>query len=330
MAEQPHHASRENHHAENVERTLKELQKRVAEQEELLNQLRNAPFHPPKEEKEAVKASLEVMKTAYEDVAKSEPFLPFRESILPAVLALRNTHRITAESRAYMASQKESLEQTKRRLETEQANLNDQKALNKSLEARLQSLRDGQETSRQVTPKQAAKEKTRELRQKISDYNKDTSKLIAGLNKFINGHLGAMLAAEELGGPVVGGMLDVDSDILAAGFTAKGKPSKRTGKADQDKRQRRLDNIWGADEDRADVGTGAQDEATVAGKELRELTEKLLNSAMEAAGESSAAYVRLPRESAAARFLVRAKVAEFHPRDATRLKLVDFGREIDT
>jgi hypothetical protein len=40
MAEQPHHASRENHHAENVERTLKELQKRVAEQEELLNQVR--------------------------------------------------------------------------------------------------------------------------------------------------------------------------------------------------------------------------------------------------------------------------------------------------
>ena len=48
------------------------------------------------------------------------------------------------------------------------------------------------------------------------------------------------------------------------------------------------------------------------------------------AGESEGGvYINLNRESAAARFLVRAKVAAFHPKDARRLRLVDFGRDLE-
>ena len=59
---------------------------------------------------------------------------------------------------------------------------------------------------------------------------------------------------------------------------------------------------------------------------MRMLTEDLLNIAVE---EGTLAYVTMQRDAAAARFLVRAKVAQFHPKDAQRLRLIDFGQEID-
>jgi centromere protein Sim4 len=40
-------------------------------------------------------------------------------------------------------------------------------------------------------------------------------------------------------------------------------------------------------------------------------------------------YVQLKKDGAAARFLVRAKVAAFHPGDARRLKLLDFGSTVE-
>lgn len=49
---------------------------------------------------------------------------------------------------------------------------------------------------------------------------------------------------------------------------------------------------------------------------------------MNASLETSS-YVELKKDSAASRFLVRAKVAVFHPKDARRLKLVDFGRNVE-
>lgn len=40
-------------------------------------------------------------------------------------------------------------------------------------------------------------------------------------------------------------------------------------------------------------------------------------------------YIELKKDSAAVRFLVRAKVAVFHPKDARKLKLVDFGSNVE-
>ena len=64
-----------------------------------------------------------------------------------------------------------------------------------------------------------------------------------------------------------------------------------------------------------------------AGKELKTLLEELMNAAANGEGEG---YVALPEgDSAAARFLVRANMAVYHPRDARRVKLVDYGRNIE-
>ena len=148
-------------------------------------------------------------------------------------------------------------------------------------------------------------------------------------NKFADEKLAAMLAAEDLGGPVVGDLVDVDDEMLKAGFNQQGKVRK----ADADstrmdaKRKMRNSEIWGdnhVDEDE-ELDTRSEQKAALAS--FRSLTEDLLNAA--AGDEDSDSYINISRESAAVRFLVRAKVAHFHPDDARRLRLVEFGREWD-
>ncbi|KAI1802231.1 hypothetical protein F4811DRAFT_412178 [Daldinia bambusicola] len=319
-------------HTSHLQETLRELQEKVKEHEAALNELRatsNAHLsnqsHPPT-------APWDIMRIAYDELASQTPFLPYPESVLPALLALRKTHQTVEETKAYLASHKESVEKTRRRLEVEKSNLEDQKALSESLRNRIQSLRDGLESRMEMGPEDIAAERINELKQKKKYYDKETSTLLKALKKFIDEHLAGMLAAEELGGPVVGDIMDIDGDDLAAGFSSQGKLKKAKENPDQDKRQRRIDEIWGIREDGESSGkakAGSRDEAAAAGEEMRTLTEELLNALAQSDGDSSAAYVQLPRETAAARFLVRSKVAQFHPRDSTKLRLIDFGKDLD-
>ncbi|KAI1078321.1 hypothetical protein F5B20DRAFT_236821 [Whalleya microplaca] len=319
-------------HTTHLEQTLQELQERVEEHEAALNKLRAIPAVTGPGQHAPATAPLEIMKTAYDELAAQTPFLPYPGSVLPALLALRRTHQTVEETKAYLASQSGSVENAKRQLEAEQSNLSDQQALSQGLRNRIQSLQDELENRMEMGPDDVARERIEELKEKKKHYDRETTKLLKALRKFIEEHLAGMLAAEELGGPVVGDMMDVDGDDLAAGFSAQGKLKKANDKPDDGKRQRRIDEIWGVREEEGQPGKANQkdwDETTAAGAEMRELTEELLNSLAQSDGDSSAAYVQLPRESAAARFLVRSKVAQFHPKDSTRLRLVDFGRELD-
>jgi hypothetical protein len=114
--------------------------------------------------------------------------------------------------------------------------------------------------------------------------------------------------------------------VLAVGFTKKGR-AKSSKKPVSDKtRQRRIDQIWGAkgvQVDEEEVPT----EAEAADAEMRKLIGDLFATLVGPGGGK--AYFALQRDSATARFLVRAKVAQFHPKDARRLRLIDFGRELD-
>ncbi|OTB07621.1 hypothetical protein M426DRAFT_19953 [Hypoxylon sp. CI-4A] len=318
-------------HSSHLLETLQELQDKVKEHEAALNRLRSAPTvrharqpHPPT-------APWEIMKIAYDELSSQTPFLPYPESVLPALLAFRKTHQTVEETKAYLASHKDSVEKAKRRLEVEKSNLEDQKALSQSLGNRIQSLQDGLESRMEMGPEDIAAERINELKQKKKQYDRETSTLLKALRRFIDKHLSSMLAAEELGGPVVGEIMDIDGDDLAAGFSSQGRLKKAKENPDQDKRQRRIDEIWGPREGEEDeaANTNSRDETTAAGIEMRNLTEELLNNLAESDGDNSAAYVQLPRESAAARFLVRSKVAQFHPRDSTKLRLIDFGKELD-
>jgi len=265
------------------------------------------------------------MKQAFDDVARSEPYLPFPDSVLPALLALRKTHQTILESRAYLESQQTTLTDAKRQLAQSRADLEDQEALSQALKERIESLKKGEENATEVSSEEIARKRIDELHDQKKHYDRETARLFRAFKNFVEERLAPLLAAEELGGPVVGDMMDVDEVDLAGGFDARGRPKK--AKQDEDKRQRRLDELWGGGEQ---SGSGREwDEKVAAATEMKKLTQDLLNNLIEAKGDTAASYVAIEKESSAARFLVRAKVAQFHPRDATRLRLVDFGREID-
>ncbi|KAF4339703.1 chromosome segregation smc [Fusarium beomiforme] len=310
---------------DNLDQTLRELQQKVRQYEDELEKLRSEQTQFSGSVAVADQARL--IQAALKDVTESDPFLPLPGSLLPTLLALRKTHQTIQESNTYLASQRTSHEQLSRQLEADEGRLKDQSLLGNALTARIQSLRNEMDAGTHVTPEEGAKELLQELRSKKTAHDRETSKLLKVLLRFIDNHLAPMLAAEELGGPVVGDLVDIDGDDLAAGFNAQGKLKKPKASAGKDdKRQRRIDEIWGQS---MNGGAGRQDEITAAAEEMKKLTEELLNTLAEARGDNAASYVQLPRESAAARFLVRSKVAQFHPKDATKLRLVDFGRDLE-
>lgn len=221
------------------------------------------------------------------------------------------------------------LKKTQKRLEEEQTYLNDAKLIQAAINTRISTLQEEIEERSQRTPSQIAREMIQDMKKKKAHYDRETGKLVKAFNAFIDEHLAPMLAAEELGGPIVGEVLDVDEEMLEAGFNALGKVKRTKNGVSEDKRQRRIDEIWGPGPEGSGKGKGPWDEKRAAAAEMRELTEQLLNSLVEAEGGGPGAYVELERESAAARFLVRSKVAQFHPKDARRLRLVDFGGELE-
>lgn len=221
------------------------------------------------------------------------------------------------------------LKKTQKRLEDEKSDFNDTKLIKNGLVARILSLQGEIEERSERAPGQIAKEMIRDMKKKQAHYDRETGKLVKVFNGFIDELLAPMLAAEELGGPVVGEVPDVDEEMLEAWFSSNGKARKTKDGVNEDTRQRRIDEIWGP-RPMANGKTNAPwNEKRAAAAEMRELTEQLLNSLVESEGGGPGAYVDLERESAAARFLVRSKVAQFHPKNARRLRLVNFGGELE-
>lgn len=184
-------------------------------------------------------------------------------------------------------------------------------------------------TDSQVSAQELVKGLMAEELAKKRHYGRGLRNLVKIFNTFIEEHLGAMLAAEELGGPVVGDLLHIDDEVLKAGFNSQGKPKKQVTAIEttisRQERKNRIDEIWGASSDVDERRT----EKDAAGAAFRSLSEELLNAAAGDADDSSSldGYVEIKQDSAAARFLVRAKVAQFHPNDARKLRLVDFTGE---
>ncbi|CAG8960601.1 hypothetical protein HYFRA_00013425 [Hymenoscyphus fraxineus] len=316
-----------------LDKTLRTLQERVKEQEAILEELRASTVPLDTVTSEHPKShllQLRALKTAYETLTPQEPWLPSPDSPVPALLALRDTDKCIKETRQCISQSEIELQEAQARLEKEQGFHSDAKIIQNELKSRIASLQTEIDEKTQKTSSQIAKDMIREMQSKQEYYDTETGKLVQAFNQFIDDHLAPLLAAEELGGPIVGDNLSVDEVMLEAGFTAKGKAKKPKAKPDVDKRQRRIDQIWGKRVDPDEIEDDEPwDEKRAAGAEMRELTEQLLNNLVEAGGTGPGAYVEIERESAAARFLVRSKVAQFHPKDARRIRLVDFGGEVE-
>lgn len=274
---------------------------------------------------------LRVLKIAYEDCTSLEPYLPSGDSPVPGLLALRTVHKTIRDAKALLTSSQQDFQNVKQKLEKEHTDIQDANLITLHLNERIESLQQSLLEHSQKSPARVTRDLIQNFKRKIVRYEKETGKMIRAFNAFVDSHLAAMLAAEELGGPVVGDMLDVDELALESGFNSQGTMKRQQATQSEDKRQKRIDEIWGPPPPETNKSKQPWDETRAAAIEMRDLTEELLNSLVEAGaiGSHKDGYVQLTKESAAARFLVRSKVAQFSPRDSQRLRLINFGRDLD-
>lgn len=246
------------------------------------------------------------------------PDLPSPRSALQPLLAARIIQKTTKDSKQTITYSQSRLESAEQQLKQEESQLADSQAIAEAIQDRSTRLQQQQRENLTKTDAEKAKDLLRAKNKRKQNFEKDTEKLRKVLEDFIVDHLAAMLAAEEIGGPVVGELMDVDEDMLSAGFSAQGKPKTSTKPVSEGTRQRRIDDIWGASFGAAEGEP--ESEKAAARDEVTRLLSELI---------TSGGYVQLQRDSAVARFLVRSRVAQFHPKDAGRLRLIDFARELD-
>ena len=235
------------------------------------------------------------------------------------------------QSKTAILETEENICKSRTRLRQEEMDLRDARSITQALEGRIERLRLENEEQSGKSTDELAKTMIQDQQQQKRHYTMALRNLVKAFNEFADAQLAAMLAAEDLGGPVVGDLIEIDEDMLKAGFNQQGKAKKTDADnaRTEAKRKMRNDEIWGSknvDEDE-DEEKGVRGEKEAALAKFRSLTEDLLNAA--AGDENSDSYISIPRESAAVRFLIRARVAQFHPDDARKLRLVDFGREWD-
>lgn len=270
-------------------------------------------------------SQLLILTTGYLKLAETAPELPNLDSRLPSLISGRELEQIVSGARDSIQATLRSLREARRDLQSELNTLIDSETLNKIFEKRVGELEfAAAQTNRDDSHTMAVRLMDSEKLQ-TRTYQQDRELLNTALDEFISDRLSPLLAAEELGGPVTGSVLNVTDDMLAAGFTDRGKVNKGR-KADEDHRQRRIDEMFG----NLAVRVGNEDdlaaEAAIAAKAMKDLLERLVQLSID---RGSGRFHELDKEDAASRYLVRSKVAILDPRDGRKIRLVDFGKPLE-
>ncbi|KAJ5785175.1 uncharacterized protein N7503_010387 [Penicillium pulvis] len=318
---QPLSATALHAYARRLDGTLRELQEQVRRQEDELKKLREIRSHGLLDgeiDQRARVSEARRAKKAYDSLLQSEEELPVTDSVLPSLIAIDETSRLIKESKGFVSVTAERLSADREQLRVEEANLRDSQAIASGLRERLQRIRNANARKQEQTPSQVAQEVLSQQKQRNKVLEREFENLRGSLNTFIDETLAPMLAAENLGGPTVGDALEVSDATLNAGYTAHGKPKKQKENetTEIDDGQQRIDKFVRRKKD----GSNPTNKREAAATEVHDLLASLL--------EAGTSYVILERDSAIPRFLVRAKVAQYHPRDARRLRLIDFGRSL--
>ncbi|OJJ50168.1 hypothetical protein ASPZODRAFT_139486 [Penicilliopsis zonata CBS 506.65] len=308
-----------------LDETLKELQNRVKRQEDELKKLRAANkinFASLRTDSVVRISQARRAKKAYDTLLKSDKELPNPRTPLPSLIAIDEVTHLIRESKSYVSQTTKSLSADRQRLKAEEANLQDARLIATNLKERIERVRKEKSAEQEKSPSELAQNEIRQQREKNERLETTTENLKGSLDKFIDNTLAAMLAAEDLGGPSVGDASDITDTMLEAGYTNHGRPKKPKAvlQPGDDAGQQRIDELVRRQTGQEQVRT-ISNKRGAAAAEMHELLDQLL--------EAGTGYVELTRDSAASRFLVKAKVAQFHPRDAKRLRLIDFGRSLE-
>ncbi|CUS12683.1 unnamed protein product [Tuber aestivum] len=282
-----------------------ELRRRLMDEEMALSELSSqitipddaASRESPRKKLRRLKAE----KEAYDAAFQTIDYIPGRDSPLNLLLAYRNVGRVIEQTKVAIPIVNERLASVQAQIKVEEGDLEEQNRLTEALRKRIGEL---EEDEQRIELGVAHDDAIGAMNKKRKELLKRTSKLLRELLAFLkDGGLARMLAAEGMGGPVVGEDLEV---TLETGFDKRGKVRKG---------ERRIDDMWGQGE----IGP---EESMV--EEFKTLLEELMNASLE-----TTQYVNLGKDGAASRFLVRAKVAAYHPKDARKLKLLDFGSTVE-
>lgn len=256
-------------------------------------------------------------KAAYDSLLQTNEELPATDSVLPSLLAIEECSRLIKDSKISVSVTAEKLSADREHLKVEEANLRDSRAIASGLRERIERIRKANARKREQTPSEVAHDLVSQRKREQKGLENASVDLKSSLDKFIDEILAPMVAAEDLGGPTVGDALEVSDATLKAGYTASGRVKKtRQPVDDNDGTQQRIDQFICRNTDSSTPANKRE----AAARELHGLLDSLL--------EAGSSYVNLKRDSAASRFLVRAKVAQFHPRDARRIRIIDFGRSL--
>lgn len=251
---------------------------------------------------------LRLSKVVFDRLAAEPPQLPVQDSPLPELLAIRSTSQTASETRSTITSVQADADSARRQLASENARLHAYELLATALEERLDNLKTLSKTRATQTPVEVLQSQISDQGVQQQHYVQEGDLILRKLTTFINDNLAPMIAAEDLGGPPIGDLIEVSDEALGAGFTAKGKTkqSKSSGAENFDAL--------------AELG---QQRREAASKEIRKLIRRLLRTF----DDDTAAYIKLERESASSRYLVQASIAELHPHDALQMRLLEFTED---
>lgn len=275
----------------------------------------------PNEDTSARIHQLRSIAAAYKAVALAEPLLPSSDSPLPALLALRSALRLIDETKSSIREYKQQISGAQSQLKREISDLDDTRRMTNALTHRLEKLHREKAEMAQKGIEGTVETILQTRQQEQMRYEQELKILVGAFNTFVNDHLATMIAAEQLGGPVVGDNTSIDEKMLRSGFNKLGKVKKtKTAKRNANGEELSANEV---DHSEAIVPT----ERRAAGAEFRKLTEELLNALADEENPNS--YITIGKESAAVRFLIRAKVAQFDPEDARKLRLMQFGAKLE-
>ncbi|KAF8436760.1 hypothetical protein BGX38DRAFT_1274311 [Terfezia claveryi] len=334
-------------HEESVRGEVEGLRERIRAEKEALGKV----LHPPSTENEIKKTStpqrpshLRTRLRQKDTRGTSPPGAPEPTSPLnPLLLHRFLSTEIERLVNSSIPLARRELSEVKSKICSEEVEVKTTELLTSALRTRIELLEGGVGMRRsqgydQSDEVEIVEQIIQELEGRYTIYNKAQKKFLRELSKFVNTYLAKLLAAEGLGGPVVGDDLSID---VSSGVTFD-----KSGKVRREKGQQTIhdmfssrgkqtgkkrgceDNSDNDDDDDEEEEEGVRKEVMpnlIAAQELKKLLEELMNKTFEAEG-----YVALEGgDSAAARFLVRSGVAVFHPRDARRVRLVEFGRSVE-
>lgn len=120
------------------------------------------------------------------------------------MLALRNTLNDVDRTKKLVGKTVESIDESRARLRRMEKDSRNARILTKLLEDRVAGLRTKAKDLSEQSSEQSTQAKIQTQNEKEKHYTTEQRNLVKMLNAFIDEHLAIMIAAEDLGGPVVG------------------------------------------------------------------------------------------------------------------------------